>query len=118
MPTTPDMSVQIGHLSLVHPAVGPVAADAGAPRRATAPAGSPPVTADVVSSTPPDEVLDGVADAAQRAQDFADRNRELHFAKDPSSGRIVVQVRDLDGNVLRTIPPSEALDVMSGLGEP
>ena len=112
------MSVQIGHLSLVHPAVGPVAADAGAPRRATAPAGPPAVTADVVSSTPPDEVLDEVADAARRAEEFAERNRELHFAKDPSSGRIVVQVRDLDGNVLRTIPPSEALDVMSGFGEP
>jgi flagellar protein FlaG len=26
----------------------------------------------------------------------------------------VIQVRDLDGNVLKTIPPSRALDVMSG----
>ena len=43
-------------------------------------------------------------------------NRELHFAKDPNSGRIVVEVRDLDGNVLRVIPPSEALELMSGHG--
>ena len=29
---------------------------------------------------------------------------------------VVIQVRDLDGNVIRTIPPSKALDVMSGAG--
>jgi flagellar protein FlaG len=51
-----------------------------------------------------------------RADELHKSNRELHFEKDPSSGRIVVQVRDLAGNVLRTIPPSKALDVMSGAG--
>jgi uncharacterized FlaG/YvyC family protein len=30
------------------------------------------------------------------------------------SGRVIVQVRDLDGRVIRTIPPAEALDIMSG----
>ena len=39
---------------------------------------------------------------------------ELHFSKDSETGRVVIQVRDLDGNVLKTIPPSRALDVMSG----
>ncbi len=33
---------------------------------------------------------------------------------DEDSGRVIVQVRDLDGRVIRTIPPSEALDVLSG----
>ena len=27
---------------------------------------------------------------------------------------MIVQVRDLEGNVIRTIPPSDALQVMSG----
>ena len=27
---------------------------------------------------------------------------------------MIVQVRDLEGNVIRTIPPSDALDIMSG----
>ena len=32
------------------------------------------------------------------------QNRELHFAKDPSTSRVIVQVRDLDGNVLKHHP--------------
>jgi uncharacterized FlaG/YvyC family protein len=27
---------------------------------------------------------------------------------------VIVQVRDLAGNVIRTIPPSRALDIMAG----
>ena len=38
----------------------------------------------------------------------------LHFAYDDSSKRVVIQVRDTNGNVLDTIPPSKALDVVSG----
>ena len=39
--------------------------------------------------------------------------RELHFEA-AGSGRVVVTVRDLDGNVIRTIPPAKALDVAAG----
>jgi uncharacterized FlaG/YvyC family protein len=46
---------------------------------------------------------------------MAAANRELHFERDPDSGRVIVQVRDLaTREVIRTIPPSEALTVMSG----
>jgi flagellar protein FlaG len=45
------------------------------------------------------------------------QNRELHFAKDPASGRVRVEVRDLEGNVIRTIPPSQALDIMGGAAQ-
>jgi hypothetical protein len=65
-------------------------------------------------ATPPTEVLDAVGAAAARAAELRAANRELHFHKDKASGRVVVEVRDLDGNVIRTIPPSHALDVMSG----
>ena len=34
--------------------------------------------------------------------------------RQPDSNRVVIEVRDLDGNVLKTIPPAKALDVMSG----
>ena len=33
---------------------------------------------------------------------------------DEKSKRVIIQVKDLDGRVIRTIPPSEALGVMSG----
>ena len=41
------------------------------------------------------------------------QKRELHFEA-TGNGRVVVQVRDLDGNVIRTIPPAKALAVASG----
>src|SRR4051794_24525514 len=63
---------------------------------------------------PPAEVREAVGAAAARAAELRSQNRELHFQKDPGSGRVIVQVRDLAGNVIRTIPPSHALDIMSG----
>jgi uncharacterized FlaG/YvyC family protein len=41
-------------------------------------------------------------------------NRELHFSKDKATNRVVIEVRDLDGNVLKTIPPAKTLDILSG----
>jgi FlaG protein len=67
-----------------------------------------------VPANPPPDVLREVQAAGRRAAELAAQHRELHFEKDAASGRVIVQVRDLDGNVLRTIPPSHALAVMSG----
>jgi FlaG protein len=63
---------------------------------------------------PPAEVLDAVGAAADRVDALAAANRELHFRVDDESGRVVVEVRDFEGRVIRTIPPSEALEVMAG----
>jgi flagellar protein FlaG len=81
-----------------------------APRAAAA---ADVVTVDVPAS-PPSYVREEVERARERAEDLASQNRELHFSKDEGTGRIVVEVRDLEGHVLRTIPPSKALEVMSG----
>jgi flagellar protein FlaG len=67
-----------------------------------------------VPPAPTGDVRAQVDRAAQIAQELADRNRELHFTKDETTGRLIIQVRDLNGNVIRTIPPSHALDVLSG----
>lgn len=67
-----------------------------------------------VPASPPAGVLDAVGAAADRVDSLAAQHRELHFEMDESSKRVIIQVRDLDGNVIRTIPPSKALDVMSG----
>jgi uncharacterized FlaG/YvyC family protein len=71
------------------------------------------VTLDVPSSPPPDARAQ-VDLAAQIADEMAANNRELHFSKDEDTGRLIIQVRDLTGKVIRTIPPSHALDIMSG----
>ncbi len=86
-------------------------AAASAPAQA-APAGDVAVIS--LPPSPPPEVLDEVAVARDRAAELAARNRELHFSVDETSNRVIVQVRDLEGNVIRTIPPSEALAVMTG----
>ena len=39
-------------------------------------------------------------------RELAAANRELHFRRDEATGRIIIEVRTLDGEVLRTIPPS------------
>lgn len=62
----------------------------------------------------PPELHAEIDAAAERAADLASQNRELHFSKDEDSGRIIVQVRDLEGHVIRTIPNSEALHVIAG----
>jgi flagellar protein FlaG len=74
----------------------------------------PAVTVDALPSRPPLEVLEEMEAAARRYDELLSQQRELHFKHDADLNRVVVEVRDLDGNVLRTIPPSKALDVIAG----
>jgi flagellar protein FlaG len=69
------------------------------------------VSGDTIPDSPPQEVLDAM-DAASRAyQKLRAQGRELRFAQDADTGRLTIEVHDLDGNLLRTIPPSKLLDV-------
>ena len=71
-------------------------------------------TVDTTPSRPPVEVLREMEAASRRWDELQSQHRELHFTHDAQQNRVVVEVRDLDGNVLRTIPPSKALDVIAG----
>ncbi len=71
------------------------------------------VTVQTLPASPPSHVLAEMADAAQAAETLRKQGRELHF-EPVGNGRVVVEVRDLDGNVIRTIPPGKALDVAAG----
>ena len=113
------MSFEIGPLPPVTPGVAarrpapaPTADFAVTLARASAPRGDVAVIS--LPSSPPSEVLDEVAAARDRAAELAADDRELHFSTDEETGRVIVQVRDLEGKVIRTIPPSHALQVMSG----
>jgi uncharacterized FlaG/YvyC family protein len=75
---------------------------------------APQDRADISPTKPPEDVLDQIAAAGARFDELLSQQRELHFRHDDATNRVVVQVRDLDGNVLRTIPPSKALDVIAG----
>ena len=45
-----------------------------------------------------------------------DAQRELHFEVNEKTGTVEIELRDLDGNILRRIPPGEALDLLAGAG--
>lgn len=68
---------------------------------------------DPIPQAPPESVRAEVDAAARRYEQLRQMGRELHFRTD-DGGTIVVDVCDLEGRVLRTVPPSEALDIMAG----
>jgi hypothetical protein len=86
---------------------------AAAPARPAAPADRVELSGGIPDAPPP-EVLEQMSVAAQVAQELHDSGRRLRFTPDPAGARVVVAVEDLDGNVLRTIPPSDALGIASG----
>src|SRR5438128_934056 len=60
-----------------------------------------------VAASPPPELGPEIGRASARYDELRSEQRELHFATHPRSGRLVIEVRDLDSNVLRTIPPTK-----------
>jgi hypothetical protein len=73
-----------------------------------------------IPAEPPEEVLEQVAVAALAYRELRARGRELRFTGDHRSGRLVVELRNLHGDVLERLPPSEVLAVAGGslLGAP
>jgi FlaG protein len=101
----------------------PIVGSAGRAERPLAPLSDPPAGgasfADrlgpaVEESGPPPEVSAEVKAAARAANRLHELGRQLRFQRDEDSGRIMIEVHDLDGNVLRRVPPSEVFDFASG----
>lgn len=63
---------------------------------------------------PPASLRAEVDAAGRRWEQLKAQGRELHFERDAGTGRYVVQVCDLEGRVLRTVPPSGALEIAGG----
>ena len=70
------------------------------------------VNVSTLPASPPPAVLEDMHAAARVFEELRAQKRELHF--ETTDGRVIVQVRDLDGNVIRTIPAAKALDVAAG----
>jgi FlaG protein len=67
-----------------------------------------------IPDSPPPEVLEAMAAAADAYDRLKTSGRQLHFETDPDTGRLTVQLLDPDGNVVTTLPPSKVLDLASG----
>jgi hypothetical protein len=72
------------------------------------------VTVDMIPSSPPPEVMDAVGIAFHASERLAASGLEMRFALDPSTGKVTVEVHDLQGNLQSTVPPSTALSVADG----
>ena len=68
------------------------------------------VNVSTLPASPPPSVLEDMHAAARVYQELRSQQRELHFEA-TESGRVLVQLRDLDGNVIRTIPPAKAREM-------
>jgi hypothetical protein len=67
---------------------------------------------DAIPPAPPAEVMDEVLAAQKAIEDMHARGRRLHFEID--AGRVKILLQDLDGNTLREIPPSHAIELSTG----
>jgi hypothetical protein len=63
---------------------------------------------------PPMSVWHEVDAAGARADALREEGREVHFDVDPESGRLVIQLRELDGGVLRELKPADAVAIACG----
>lgn len=71
---------------------------------------------DTFPSSPPREVHHAIGVAAESYERLQQEGRQLSFQVNDRSGKLTVEVHDLQGNVLSTIPASKALEIAGGGG--
>ena len=116
------MTLQIGRFTPYErytavPPANKVTALESVPQRPAQPKNGVEESGTIVGDVPPaptPEARELVAKAAEVVQKLHENNRELHFEKDHETGRVIIEIRDLDGNTLKTIPPKNALDFLTG----
>ena len=72
------------------------------------------VTVDTIPASPPDEVHDAIGLANQAYHNLQASGSELRFKVNEATGKLSVEVHDVHGNLLFTVPASTVLDVASG----
>src|SRR5436309_14670855 len=107
------MSVEVPPVSSTHVSAGTPADRTDKPQAANR-KDVDAVQLDMIPSSPPAELHGQIDAAAQRVNDLKADGRELHFSFNDDTKRVQIEVRDLEGTLLRTIPPSKALSVVAG----
>lgn len=65
-------------------------------------------------SSPPPEVLDAVRNAAGAYDRLRASGRQVQFGVDQTTGRLSVQLQDLQGNTMSSVTPSQVLAIADG----
>lgn len=68
-------------------------------------------------TSPPPEVQRAIEAASEAYEVLSGAGQQVHFGFDQGSQAVAVELRDLAGNPLTTLSPSEALQLAAG-GEP
>lgn len=72
------------------------------------------VTVDTIPASPPPEVQDAIGVANHAYHNLKADGSELRFKINESTGKLSVEVHDVHGNLMFTVPSSTVLDVASG----
>ena len=108
------MSYDIGSVGRT-PAPAPSrTARSSAPTPAQAAHAVDTVTVDTIPASPPPEVEDAIGVANQAYHNLRADGSELRFKINESTGKLSVEVHDVHGNLMFTVPASTVLDVASG----
>ncbi len=73
-----------------------------------------PVSLDTLPSAPPPEVLAQIQTAGANYESLRAQGYEVHYFHDEQARKSTVELRDGSGTVLKTLSPSEAVDLAMG----
>jgi hypothetical protein len=109
------MSYDIGSVGRTPaPAPSQKTARSSAPAPAQAAHAADTVTVDTIPASPPPEVHEAMGVANQAYHNLKADGSELRFKINESTGKLSVEVHDVHGNLMFTVPSSTVLDVASG----
>ena len=108
------MSFDIGSVGRTPAAAPSQTARSSAPAPAQAAHATDTVTVDTIPASPPAEVHDAMAVADQAYQNLKASGSELRFEVNEATGKLTIEVHDVHGNLMFTVPASTVLDVASG----
>ena len=72
---------------------------------------------DHLPETPPSEVRRAIEAASEAYDALSATGQQVHFELDQGAQAVEVELRDLDGNPLSTLSPSDALELAAGSEE-
>jgi hypothetical protein len=108
------MSYDIGSVGRT-PATAPAqTARSSAPAPTQATDSAVTVAVDTIPASPPPEVENAIGVANQAYHNLKAEGSELRFKVNEATGKLSVEVHDVHGNLLFTVPASTVLDVASG----
>jgi hypothetical protein len=108
------MSFDIGSVGGTPAPVTTQTARSSGPASAQAAHEADTVTVDTIPASPPPEVQDAMGVANQAYHNLQATGSELRFKVNEATGKLSVEVHDVHGNLLFTVPASTALSVASG----